>query len=116
MARTHGMVSTAGAVIAAFALVEVVFVLAMIAVGIDGYCATCKRRNQECRCAPPERLWEPCPRTRALDERKNDLSNDRIKNLRDVFNNGADIEPEHFWYVVRLLDEVERTRKESGRE
>lgn len=42
---------------------------------------------------------------------REDVSEDQLRELRLVFAEGKDIEPEHFWYVVRVLDEVERRRR-----
>lgn len=63
----------------------------------DGSGARCGRRaSKDGRC------WQHPHR---------DLDAREMTELRAVFFDGKDCEPEHFWKVCRLIDEVERRRK-----
>jgi len=45
---------------------------------------------------------------------REDVSHEDLAELRRVFAGGKDAEPEHFWLVVRVLDEVERRRRDAA--
>lgn len=66
----------------------------------DGSEARCGRRIND---YGTRRCWQ--------HPHREDVTDEILDELRRVFVDGKDIEPEHFWYVRRVLDEVERRRR-----